>query len=284
MADSRLIRLAAAASCGAALSSRQELYPKGMDAGRAIKLSQGALYGVTAMTVDEVRERVRSRYPEAAALPDPPALDALLKDAGFEFVWNPISRGGGRYETTVRDPLAISSRSESTVRPSTETPSPDQPFEMTPDEADARQFDERLTRGIKEGSFYTLLVSPRHYDRACHELARRFPVDLVSFEGLFLEKLREVVDKAGARWDAVVNADATRGDARWDKFMVLVKRAIPLVEQQLSPGASAAAAHLRRPARPLQPDGPARAPPRPDRPPRRHPQPLAAGARATTNP
>ena len=120
------------------------------------------------------------------------------------------------------------------VRPSTETPSPDQPFEMTPDEADARQFDERLTRGIKEGSFYTLLVSPRHYDRACQELARRFPVDLVSFEGLFLEKLREVVDKAGARWDAVVSADATRGDARWDKFMVLVKRTIPLVEQQLS--------------------------------------------------
>ena len=73
LADSRLIRLAAAASCGAALSSRQELYPRGMEAGRAIKLSQGALYGVTAMTVDEVRERVRSRYPEAAALPDPPA-------------------------------------------------------------------------------------------------------------------------------------------------------------------------------------------------------------------
>ena len=79
-----------------------------------------------------------------------------------------------------------------------------------------------------------LLVSPRYYDRACQELTRRFPVDMVSFEGLFLEKLREVVDKAGARWDAVVNADATRGDVRWDKFMVLVKRAIPLVEQQLS--------------------------------------------------
>ena len=111
--ESRLIRLAAAASCATALSSRQELYPKGMDAGRAIKLSQGALYGLTAMTVDDVRERVRSRYPEAAALPDPPALDALLKDAGFAFLWNPIYQGVGRYETTARDPLAISSRSES---------------------------------------------------------------------------------------------------------------------------------------------------------------------------
>ena len=41
LTDSRLVRLAAAASCRAALSSRQELYPPGMDAARAIKLSQG---------------------------------------------------------------------------------------------------------------------------------------------------------------------------------------------------------------------------------------------------
>ena len=99
--------------------------------------------------------------------------------------------------------------------------------------ADARQFEERLRHGIKEGSFYTLLVNPKYYQRACQELCRRFPVELVDFEGLFLDALRQVVDKAGAKWDAVVNADATPGDARWDKFMVLVKRAMPLVEQEL---------------------------------------------------
>ena len=58
LTDSRLVRLAAAASCRAALSSRQELYPSGMDAARAIKLSQGALHGVASLTVQEIRERV----------------------------------------------------------------------------------------------------------------------------------------------------------------------------------------------------------------------------------
>ena len=97
LTDSRLVRLAAAASCRAALSSRQELYPPGMDAARAIKLSQGALYGVASLTVQEVRERVRSRYPEAAQLPDPPVLDTLLREAGFEFQWDPTLKGVGGY-------------------------------------------------------------------------------------------------------------------------------------------------------------------------------------------
>ena len=84
LTDSRLVRLAAAASCRAALSSRQELYPQGMDAARAIKLSQGALYGVASLTVQEVRERVRSRYPEAAPSAGP---------AGARYV---AARGGVR--------------------------------------------------------------------------------------------------------------------------------------------------------------------------------------------
>ncbi len=107
-------------------------------------------------------------------------------------------------------------------------------IEVTPEIADARQFEERLRHGIKEGSFYTLLVNPKYYQRACLELSQRFPVELVDFEGVFLAALRQVVDKANAKWDAVVNADATPGDARWDKFMILVKRAMPLVEQELS--------------------------------------------------
>ena len=73
-----------------------------MEAGRAIKLSQGALFGVTSLTVDEVRERMRSRYAEAPPLPDSPALDALLKHVGFEFLWNPVYKGVGGYESTLR--------------------------------------------------------------------------------------------------------------------------------------------------------------------------------------
>jgi len=232
LTDSRLVRLAAAASRLAALSSRQELYPSGMDAARAIKLSQGALHGVASLTVHEVRERVGSRYPEADPLPGHPLLDTLLQETGFDFQWNPTLKGVGGYVFRLGDSLSVSSRSESALRQTTGM-APEEMLEVTADIADARQFEERLKHGIKEGSFYTLLVNPKYYQRACQELARRFPVELVDFEGLFLGVLRKVVDKAGAKWDAVVNADATPGDARWDKLMVLVKRAMPLVEQEL---------------------------------------------------
>jgi serine/threonine protein kinase len=235
LSDSRLIRLAAAASSRAALSSRQELYPKGMDAGRALKLSQGALYNVPSLTVQEIRERVRSRYPEAALLPDPPALDPLLEEAGFGFQWDPALKGVGGYISRLRDALNVSSRSESAMRQSTALAvEHDGVGEVTPEVADARQFEERLRHGIKEGSFYALVVNPKYYHRAYEELCRRFPVQLVDFEELFLDTLRQEVDKAGARWEAVVGADATPGDGKWDRLMVLVRRAMPQIEAQLS--------------------------------------------------
>ena len=56
---------------------------------------------------------------------------------------------------------------------------------------------------------------------------------LIDFEEVFLDALRQVVDKAGAKWDAVVSADATPGDGKWDRFMVLVKRAMPIIEARL---------------------------------------------------
>jgi hypothetical protein len=182
--------------------------------------------------VQEIRERVQSRYPEAAGLPDRPELDSLLQEAGFEFEWNPTLKGVGGYVSRFQDSVLISSQSKSALREST-AEALDGDREVTPDEADARQFEERLRRGIKDGSFYTLLVNPKYYKRAYEELCRRFPVELVDFEGRFLDALREVVDKAGAKWEAVVSADATRGDAKWDRLVVLVKRAIPLVEERL---------------------------------------------------
>lgn len=233
LSDARLVRLAAAASKHAAVSSRQELYPRGMDAARAVKLSQGALYGVPFLTVQQIRDRVSGRYPEAAALPDRPALDDLLKAAGFDFNWDATGKGVGCYVSRLRDAVSITSGSESVSRVPTSSGSLPA-GEITPEIADARQFEERLERGIKEGSFLALMVHPKCYQRAAQELCERFPVELIDFEGLFFDALREVASKAGAKWDAIVNADGVPGTEPWKKFMVLVNRAMPLVEQRLN--------------------------------------------------
>ena len=42
--------------------------------------------------------------------------------------------------------------------------------EITPEIADARQFEERLQRGVRDGSFLALLVNPKYYQQACQEL------------------------------------------------------------------------------------------------------------------
>ena len=172
LSDSRLVRLAAAASQHAAVSSRQELYPRGMEALRALKLSQGALYS-RKLKVQELHARVSSRYPEAAALPERPALDAVLGEAGLDFVWKAAEN---RYVSRSYETESVSQSSDSFSAPVADVE------EMTPEYADARQFEERLQRGVREGSFLALVVSPKRYDVAYRELGARFPVELVDFE------------------------------------------------------------------------------------------------------
>ena len=232
LSDARLMRLAASASRSAAVSSRQELYPRGMDAGRALKLSQAALYNVPFLTVAQIRDRVLSRYPESAALPDRPWLDDLLRSVGFD--WD-AAREDGCYVSRNRDGANGTSGSASLSRLPTDS-TPPSPREMTPEIADARQFEERLNRGLKDGSFLALVIPPKSYQQAARELAERFPIELVDFEGLLIEALREVAAKAGAKWDAVVNADAVPGSEHWKKLMTLVNRAMPLVEAAIVRG------------------------------------------------
>lgn len=93
-ATNRLLQLAAVTSGNAALSSRLELYPRGMPAARALKLALGALAGAKELTPEQVRERVAGRYPDAEPLPDRPDLDTLLAEAGSELKWQPEARGG----------------------------------------------------------------------------------------------------------------------------------------------------------------------------------------------
>ncbi len=231
--DARLIRLAAEVSEHAAVSSRQELYPQGMAAARALKLSQGALSGQRTLTVEQIRDGVNGRYPEASPLPDRPPLDDLLRQAGFDFHWDASGRDGiGCYVSPIRDLVSVTSGSESIERLPT-MPGRGELGQITPEEADARKFEERLQRSIKDGAFLALLVHPKYYNRAQTELCRRFPLEIVDFEGLFLDALQQTADKAKVNWDLVLQTDAKPRQGDWDKLMMLVGRAMPVVEKQL---------------------------------------------------
>ncbi len=228
LSDTRLVRLAAVAGQTAAVSSQKELYPRDMEAARALKLSRSALLGPPKLRVDEIRQRVAGRYPEAAPVPDRPELDALLHESGFEFKWDPTAARGGAYVSPTRDLLVTTSPSGPIHRLSTEPGLP--AAEITPEIAQARQFEERLQRAIADATFIAMTVEPRGYLRAREELCGRFAVEPVDVEAAFIRALREEVQKAKANWEVVLHADAVPGSDNWNKLMVLVRRAMPKVE------------------------------------------------------
>ena len=234
LADSRLLRLAAAASVEAAVSSRQEIYRRGMDALRALRLAQGALGNVKVLSAEQIRDRVAGRYPDAQPLPERPQLDELLEASDVGLRWDPAAADGrGGYVSRFRDAVSVTTAS---------TPAPRQPTApgrevrevFSPEEADARLFEEKLRRSLKEGAFLTLLVAQRSYQPALRELESRFALKTIDADRLIIDSLRETAAKARVDWPLVLRADAHTGNGDWAKLMMLVGRAMPRVEEQLA--------------------------------------------------
>ena len=227
----RLLRLAVATSQQAALSSRMELYPRHMAASRAVKLGVGSLLGPRELTVQQIQQRIASRYPQAEPVPGRPALDDLLREAGIAWVWDDTGDSGrGVYRPPYQAPEA---RSGTSVLPRLSTAAPPGEFPSPAAEA-AQALEERLARAVHERRFLLLTVAPRYLLRAEEEIRRRFPVTRLSLEALLLQEMRAVATAAGARWDIVLQADAAPSDSRdWRNLQILVRRAMPAVEQAL---------------------------------------------------
>jgi hypothetical protein len=199
---------------GSRRSGRQEIYPRGMDAARALKLSQGALLGAKKLTSAEIRRRVSGRYPEAAPLPDPPELDRLLKAAGLDLKWDAgAEKGRGAYVFPSYEAI-ISGSGDAQYRYPTGTSGGVAPPDITPEVASARQFEERLRHNRGDGGFMALTTPPLWYVPAVGFLAERFDLR---------------VD-----WNKVVQADAAPPESRdWQRLLQLARMTMPRVEKNL---------------------------------------------------
>ena len=232
--NERLLNLAAAMSNTAAVSAKQEVYPCGMPAERALRLGMGALTGLGlgegegGFTIDQIRARVESRYPEAESLPDRPELDALLQRVGLDVRWNPESKTYHRRETST----LYTSGSSMPRRRSTATST--RQVEVTPDMADARQFEERLSHAHGEGGFLVLTVRPSRM-RACEDnLLRRFNLQKVSFDDLLFDALRAEAGELDVDWTVIEQADGTEPSSQdWKNLLHLVSLAAPKIEADL---------------------------------------------------
>jgi Protein kinase domain len=205
----RPLRLAAAASKGASLSARAELYPKGLVPATALRLSLGSLAGPRLLSEEAVRERVKGRFPDSAQLPPRPELDRLLDEVGAERIWtddDPDGRGYvSRIVTSSRgSPSGLQRYGTSATAPL-----------ATPEVLDARSLEEKIVGAGRTGAFLALTVDPRRAPLAEAELLRRFaPRERVSLEALLLREMRAEAETRKVKWPVVLAADAEGHDGK----------------------------------------------------------------------
>lgn len=226
----RILRLAVAASKTAALSSRQELYPRGMEPVRALKLGAGSLLGPKSLSEAQVLQRIASRYPEAAPLPRRPRLDVLLQEAGLDLVWEDHPMDG--LLPGYRPKHSLSSHASSSTMTSVRASTP--ASEPTPEAERIETLERRLRGVVQDGRFLVLTVAPKHHERAAGLLVERHGLKRRSLEKLFVEALQDEAKAVRARWDVVLRADAAEPGSRDGmNLRQLVRRIVPRLKQTL---------------------------------------------------
>jgi hypothetical protein len=224
----RRLRLAIAVSAGAALSARGELYPQGMKAIDALKLSLGTLASIRGLSEDALRARVRGRFPEAEELPGRPHLDALLEEAGAEVDWRDVPTAPPGYYS--RSLIDTGTGTATLSRYATQAPAQ----EPTPDVLAARAIEDKIVFAAAKGVFLALTVEPRRARDAEAELLRRFPREVVSLERLMLRAMRTRADERRIAWSKALTADAAARDSSdFRNLLRLAAEAAPRVAEEV---------------------------------------------------
>ncbi|MBK5938353.1 BREX system serine/threonine kinase PglW [Halochromatium roseum] len=236
----RLLRLAVAASQGAALSSRAELYPKGMAAERALELAQGALLGTPRLAVAEVQDRIQGRYPQAQPLPGRPQLDVLLQGLELGLVWDPQAEHGGKrgfYCLPQAGALGYGS-SFAASQTSLHYSLHDGGYEGSQAAVmrELKQFEQIVRNALDSARFLALSVRPRLWQRAQTHLAKTFGLEIRSFDALLLQHLHALCDSMAnpPDWQVVLKADAAvPGSVDWSRLQGLVRRLLPAMAAEI---------------------------------------------------
>jgi serine/threonine protein kinase len=237
--DDRLVHLAAS-SAQVAVSPRLELYPKNLDALRALKLAQSAIAGIIrSVKPVDLRTLVRDRYPEAQPLPERPDLDLLLKDAGLDLVWDDAK---SEYLAPQPPRLASSTsihRFETIVSPTHSSYIP--PVELPREMEEAASFERVLQASYKSPSYMVLATEPKlkFLEMARQNIEKHFPMSVFNCEREFLAALRKEADSKRISWDVILRADASKpegnaqGSRDWENLNRLATAAARQVAEQI---------------------------------------------------
>jgi hypothetical protein len=199
-----------------------------MSAARAARVARGALLGSGTLSEDDVRTRVRTRFPAAEPLPPRPELDELLGEtAGLEWFDGEIDPERPPIAPGFRIPplqpiVAASALGSSGTRYRTGTRAD------VADEARviAESAQDRLERHAHSGGYLVLTVTPARHERAISALSE-VGATPVSLDALVVAALHSHAASKKINWDkAILATDAAgpNGD-RWTRLLSVVRDA-----------------------------------------------------------
>ena len=238
LSNHRILRLAAAASQSAALSSRAEFYPRNLKANKALELAQGALLGSKALTINEVISRVAGRYPAAEQLPGRPELDKLIQTLDLGFEWNAsyqfLTGTKGGYCL----PLAGQSSSGTSIGShySSQFHYSGQGELDTTTLQEVKNLQHEIKTAVDSARFLALSVKPSLVEQAKNKLLSSQSLKQVSFDELLLRHLHTLCQSMASPpdWQIVLNADkAERNSRDWQKLQRLVQRVLPAMADEI---------------------------------------------------
>ncbi|PRY37175.1 serine/threonine protein kinase [Geodermatophilus tzadiensis] len=227
-ADERLLRLAAAFSQAAAISGRGELHARDLEPVPALQLALAGVGGGQEIAAQEIRDRVRARFPALPPLPDRPRLDALIDEAGLPLLYDEQLRAF-RAPVVAADTTGLESRVVTAVAPS-----------GAPLSVSGGQLDRRLAESARSRSFLALGVEAPRADRAVEALVKRHGAHVVDLTGVLIDELHRQAE-GRIPWPAVVAADARPlGTREAEGLARLVALALPGVERAIEDAAGEA--------------------------------------------
>jgi serine/threonine protein kinase len=200
LSDIDLISLAAGASRNAAVTARLELYPRDLDAKKALTQS-GVLshLGQPGIEPGQLRDRVLARFPELARLPAPGQLRTLLREMGHQVEVVTDDRGVTRYVLPGSSGTSVLGTTSSGWRSLITSPSGVSP------RAEALR---RLITSIDHGGFLAVKAKLPQAAAVRDELRALSGVTPLHVTEVFVAALREIVGARGKpRWETVLAAD-----------------------------------------------------------------------------
>jgi len=229
--DVRLVRLAARLSTRAGASRRGELHDRDLDLAAATMIALGGLAPLQRLSEQDLRQRVRARFPDLTDLPAGRDLDRIVHAARL-----PVLREGQFFVVRPREAdTTLASRTTHSGIPVVST-----------GRGAATREDAALANSVRSRSFLALGVAAQRLDKAAALLVERHDAQMVDVTDVLLRALREEAGRRGVSWDSVRAADAAEPGSRPAQGLAsLVRTAVPSVEEAITEAASAAAEGTR---------------------------------------